>query len=165
MILKNPHLHNELEIERVEARRVQREKELAEDATQKKKGLVIDNEEILGSSSQQVQSEAEGIVDSNPLAVVAVGDVINVTPEEIKLDRRKVIEKRQKEEEEKLKDEELEKLLEDIDNYDPMYDDDDVQGATGLLVVKLSTQYTLSDFLNDQLNEQQDDQQHEASSS
>ncbi|MFS8034014.1 hypothetical protein Hanom_Chr17g01576221 [Helianthus anomalus] len=141
-------VYNELEIERVEARRVQREKELAKEATQKKKGLVIDKEEILGSSSQQVQPETEGTIDSNPLAVVVVGDVIDVTPEEIKLDRRKTIEKRHKEEEEKLKDEELEQLFDDIDNYDPMNDndddDDDDQGATGLIV---------------------EDQQHEASSS
>ncbi|KAJ0570216.1 hypothetical protein HanHA300_Chr05g0175531 [Helianthus annuus] len=164
-------VYDDLEIQRVEKRRVAREKELAEEATQKKKSVVIDNEEILGSSSQQDQPEAEGTIDSNPLAMIAVGDVIDVTPEEIKLDRRKTIEKRHKEEEEKLKDEELEQLFDDIDNYDPnndkddVYDDDDDQGATGLLIVKPTSQYTINDFLNNQLNEQQDDQQHEASSS
>ncbi|MFS7945829.1 hypothetical protein Hanom_Chr06g00528731 [Helianthus anomalus] len=138
---------DELEIQRVEQRRVEREKELVEEAKQKKKGLVIDKEEIL-----------------------AVGDVIDVTPEEIKLDRRKIIEKcreEEEEEEEKLKDEELEQLFVDIDNYDPNddNDDDDDQGATGLLVVKPTTQHILDDFLNDELNEQQEDEHHEASSS
>ncbi|XP_035831877.1 glutamic acid-rich protein-like [Helianthus annuus] len=133
-------MYNDLEIERVEARRVQREKELAEEATQKKKSVVIDNEEILGSSSQQVQPEAEGTTDPNPLSMIAFGDVIDVTPEEIKLDRRKIIEKRH-EEEEKLKNEELKELFDDLDNYDPDNDnddddDDDDQGAIGLLVVK-----------------------------
>ncbi|MFS7945314.1 hypothetical protein Hanom_Chr06g00522841 [Helianthus anomalus] len=94
-------------------------KELAEEVTQKKKGLVVDTEEILGSSSQQDTSEAEGTISSNPLAMIVVGDVIDVTPEEIKLNRRKIIEKRREEEEEKLKDEELEQLFDDIDNYDP----------------------------------------------
>ncbi|KAJ0770131.1 putative transcription factor bZIP family [Helianthus annuus] len=52
---------NDLEIQRVEQRRIQREKELDEEATQKKKSVVVDSEEILGSSSQQVQPEAESI--------------------------------------------------------------------------------------------------------
>ncbi|KAF5779352.1 putative transcription factor bZIP family [Helianthus annuus] len=158
---------DELEIQRVEERRVEREKQLAEEAKQKKKRLVIDKEEILGSLSQPDQSEAEGTIDSNPLAVRAVGDVIGVTPEEIRLDRRKIIEKPHEEEEKKKKDAELEQLFDDIDNYDPNddNDDDDDQGATRLLVVKPSVQQTLDDFLNDELNEQQEDQQHKASSS
>ncbi|KAM0009317.1 hypothetical protein Hdeb2414_s0092g00788871 [Helianthus debilis subsp. tardiflorus] len=53
-------VYNDLEIQRVEEGRVQREKELAEAATQKNKRLVVDNEEILRSSSQQIQQETEG---------------------------------------------------------------------------------------------------------
>ncbi|MFS8024345.1 hypothetical protein Hanom_Chr16g01462151 [Helianthus anomalus] len=124
--------------------------------------------QILGPSSQPDTSEAEGIVDSNPLAIVAIGDVIDVTPEEIKLDRTKITEKRHEEEEKKKeKEAELEPLFDDIDNYDHNNDndDDDDQGATGLLVVKPTTHHTLNDFLNDKLNEQQEDQHHEASSS
>ncbi|KAJ0766027.1 hypothetical protein HanPI659440_Chr08g0310631 [Helianthus annuus] len=45
-------IYNNLEIQRVEERRVARERELAQEATQRRKGLVIDVEETLGSSSQ-----------------------------------------------------------------------------------------------------------------
>ncbi|XP_021996216.1 DNA ligase 1-like [Helianthus annuus] len=113
---------------RVETRRAEREKQLAEEAKQKKK---------------------------------------DVTPEEIKLSRRKIIEKRREEEEkEEEEDPELKDWFDAIDSYDANDDDDDDdQGATGLIIVKPSVQHTLDDFLNDQLNEQQEDQHHEASSS
>ncbi|MFS7913916.1 hypothetical protein Hanom_Chr02g00147341 [Helianthus anomalus] len=58
-------VYDDPDIQRVEQRSVAREKELAEEATQKKKSVVIDNEEILGSSSQQDQPEAEGTIDSS----------------------------------------------------------------------------------------------------
>ncbi|MFS7976875.1 hypothetical protein Hanom_Chr10g00897461 [Helianthus anomalus] len=45
-------IYNDLEMQRVEERRVARERELAQEATQRRKGLVIDVEETLGSSSQ-----------------------------------------------------------------------------------------------------------------
>ncbi|MFS8022667.1 hypothetical protein Hanom_Chr16g01442221 [Helianthus anomalus] len=49
-------VYDEIEIQRVEARRIEREKRLAEEAAEalkdKKKGLVINTEEILGSTSQ-----------------------------------------------------------------------------------------------------------------
>ncbi|KAJ0550905.1 hypothetical protein HanHA300_Chr07g0251141 [Helianthus annuus] len=45
-------IYNNIEIKRVKERRAQREKELAKAATQRKKGLVVDTEEILSSSSQ-----------------------------------------------------------------------------------------------------------------
>ncbi|MFS7948059.1 hypothetical protein Hanom_Chr06g00555521 [Helianthus anomalus] len=47
-------VYNNLEIQRVEERRAQREKELAEAATQKKKALVVETQEAGGSSSQPV---------------------------------------------------------------------------------------------------------------
>ncbi|MFS7929719.1 hypothetical protein Hanom_Chr04g00335831 [Helianthus anomalus] len=160
-------VYNDLEIQRVEQRRIQREKELAEAATQKKKSVVIDNEEILGSSSHPEGTDVE----------MTEAKIENET---VKVDQRKrkarkpdtkllcYKEEKVEEEEEKLKDEELKRLFYEIDNYDPKNDnddDDDDQGATGLLVVKPSTQHTLDDFLNDQLNEQQDDQQQESFSS
>ncbi|XP_022019390.1 uncharacterized protein LOC110919431 [Helianthus annuus] len=140
---------NELEIQRVEARRVEREKQLAEEAKQKKKGVVIDKEEILGSSSQPDPFLDEGTKDDNPLALVAVSDVVDVTPGEIKLSRRKIIEKRHEEEEkEEEEDPELKDWFNAIDSYDANNDndDDDDQGATGLLIVKPSNQHTLDDF-------------------
>ncbi|KAM0037805.1 hypothetical protein Hdeb2414_s0013g00407551 [Helianthus debilis subsp. tardiflorus] len=186
---------DEIEIHRVEARRAEREKRLAEKAAEskkdKKKGLVIDTEEILGTTSQpnpaqtdevnvsnleasnvnEVEMrEAEDVVDDT-LSIIPVGELKDVTPEEIKLNRRKIIEKRHQEEEvEDEEDDELKELFDDIDNYDGEDnddddDDDDDQGATGLMIVKPSGQYTLDDFLNDELNEQQEDQHHEASSS
>ncbi|MFS8033741.1 hypothetical protein Hanom_Chr17g01573161 [Helianthus anomalus] len=75
-----------------------------------------------------------------------------------------------KEEEEEEKGEELERILEDVDNYDPSSDDfkdddDDYQGSAGLLIVKSGVQRSLDDFLNNEINEQQQDQHQESSSS
>ncbi|MFS7917528.1 hypothetical protein Hanom_Chr03g00190121 [Helianthus anomalus] len=47
--------------------------------------------------------------------------------------------KEEEEEEEKIEDKELERILEDVDNYDPSWDDykddDEDQGSTGLMVM------------------------------
>ncbi|MFS7977625.1 hypothetical protein Hanom_Chr10g00906211 [Helianthus anomalus] len=57
-------IYNNLEIQRVEERRAQSEKELAEAATQKKKELVVETQEAGGSSSQpEVDVEMEEEVD------------------------------------------------------------------------------------------------------
>ncbi|KAJ0789096.1 hypothetical protein HanPI659440_Chr05g0199621 [Helianthus annuus] len=62
-------VYDEMEIQRVEARRIEREKRLAEEAAEalkdKKKGLVIDTEEILGSTSQPEPSQADEVNVSN----------------------------------------------------------------------------------------------------
>ncbi|MFS7945238.1 hypothetical protein Hanom_Chr06g00521831 [Helianthus anomalus] len=198
-------MFDEIEIQRIETRRLEREKRLAEEAAEskkdKRKGLVIDTEEILGSTSQpdpiqedevntsnvetsnvnEVEmKEAKDVVD-NSFAIIPTGELKDITPEEIRLDRRNIIEKRHsesKDDEEKNddeKDEELKDLFEAIDNYDgdddngdddnDDDDDDDDQGATRLVIVKRSDPSILADFLNDELNEQQKDQHHEASSS
>ncbi|MFS7946714.1 hypothetical protein Hanom_Chr06g00539561 [Helianthus anomalus] len=72
------------------------------------------------------------------------------------------------EEEEEVEDEELKDILDVVDNYDPSwdnYDDDEDQGATGLLIVKPDVQRSLNDFLNDEINEHHEDQHRESSSS
>ncbi|MFS8035166.1 hypothetical protein Hanom_Chr17g01589871 [Helianthus anomalus] len=58
-------MYNEIEIQRVELRRVEREKKIAEEAKEKRKGLVIDTEEILGSSSQQEQPKPDDEVNTS----------------------------------------------------------------------------------------------------
>ncbi|KAJ0750151.1 hypothetical protein HanLR1_Chr05g0178611 [Helianthus annuus] len=62
-------VYDEIEIQRVEARRIEREKRLAEEAAEalkdKKKGLVIDTEEIMGSTSQPEPSQADEVNVSN----------------------------------------------------------------------------------------------------
>ncbi|MFS7928272.1 hypothetical protein Hanom_Chr04g00318861 [Helianthus anomalus] len=82
-------------------------------------------------------------------------------------------EEKETEDEEKINDEELNDILDDIDNFDPANDydddddddDDDDQGSTGLWIVNSSVQQKIDDFLNDEINEQEEDQQHESSSS
>ncbi|MFS7946691.1 hypothetical protein Hanom_Chr06g00539281 [Helianthus anomalus] len=185
---------DEIEIQRVEARGLEREKRLAEEAAEskkdQKKGLVIDIEEILGSSSQPNPTQEYEVNISNvdnTLVITPVGELKDVTPKEIRVDRRKIIEKRHSEskddkekEDDDEEDEELNELFKEIDDYDGDNDDDDNddddddddgdndddddQGATGLLIVKHSDQNTLEDFLNDELNEQQEDQHQEVSS-
>ncbi|MFS7998307.1 hypothetical protein Hanom_Chr12g01152121 [Helianthus anomalus] len=52
-------IYNNLEIQRDEERRAQREKELAEATTQKKKELIIETQEAGGSSSQPASDDVE----------------------------------------------------------------------------------------------------------
>ncbi|MFS7953295.1 hypothetical protein Hanom_Chr07g00616841 [Helianthus anomalus] len=58
-------VYDKIEIQRVEARRVEREKQIAEETKEKRKGLVIDTEEILGSSSQQEQPKPDDEVNTS----------------------------------------------------------------------------------------------------
>ncbi|MFS7921669.1 hypothetical protein Hanom_Chr03g00239691 [Helianthus anomalus] len=63
---------NDLEVKRTEERRIERERRLAEEATQKKKGVIVETQEAGGSSSQKdvemVEAEAE------PRGFVLVGE-------------------------------------------------------------------------------------------
>ncbi|MFS7977413.1 hypothetical protein Hanom_Chr10g00903691 [Helianthus anomalus] len=80
-------IYNSLEIQRVEERRAQREKELAEEATRKRKELIVKTQETSGSSSQpdveMVDAEdeqAQGFVlvgDSTPLSY-SLDDIIRL---------------------------------------------------------------------------------------
>ncbi|KAJ0905548.1 hypothetical protein HanPSC8_Chr07g0295201 [Helianthus annuus] len=182
-------IYNNIEIKRVEERRAQREKELAKAATQRKKGLVVDTEEILSSSSQADVEMMDAEVD--PKGFVLVGNSIplsynfddivrrvQVVQKKKKAKEQKVMLLRWKEEEkeeEEKEDEELEDVLNAVDNYDPSWDefidkkddddDDDDQGSSGLLIVNPSVQQKIDEFMNDEINEQEEDQQQESSPS
>ncbi|KAJ0467974.1 hypothetical protein HanIR_Chr14g0691331 [Helianthus annuus] len=54
---------NNIEVKRAEERRIERERELAQEATQRGKGLVVDTEETLGSSSQPEVGGSSSQVD------------------------------------------------------------------------------------------------------
>ncbi|KAJ0703173.1 hypothetical protein HanPI659440_Chr14g0547971 [Helianthus annuus] len=58
-------VYDEIGIQRVEARRIEREKSHVEEAAEKRKGLVIDTEEILGLTSQPEPSQADEVNTSN----------------------------------------------------------------------------------------------------
>ncbi|XP_022040637.1 sporulation protein cse15-like [Helianthus annuus] len=152
-------IYNDLEIQRVEERRAQREKELPEAATQKKKDLIVETQEAGGSSSQPegdvemvdaVNVEEEHMEVDQDQGFVLVGDsaplsynfddIIRL----VKVEQRKrkarepevkLLCYKEEEEEEKLDDKELDELFEDIDNYPKGNDDDDDQGSTGMLIV------------------------------
>ncbi|XP_021975040.1 calponin homology domain-containing protein DDB_G0272472-like [Helianthus annuus] len=152
--------YDEIEIQRVEARRIEREKRIAEEAAEalkdKRKGLVIDTEEILGSTSQPEPSQAdaemkdaevEADIELN-LAIIPVGEVKDVVHSEFDSLRRIEVERlRLKAKMNKYKvdddDEELKEMFgdedevdddkDDKDNKDDKYekgDDDDHNGAT-----------------------------------
>ncbi|MFS8017927.1 hypothetical protein Hanom_Chr15g01386111 [Helianthus anomalus] len=181
-------IYNNLEIQRVEERRIARERELAQEATQRRKGLVIDVEETLGSSSQSVAGGSSSQADVEMVDVgadqaqgfVLIGkatslsysydDIIRLV--QVKQRRRKAKEPevlllRWKEEEKEVEEEEMDFWMNEIDNYDPLNDkdDDEDQGSTGLLIVNPSVQQKIEDFMNDEINEQEEDQHQESSSS
>ncbi|MFS7906675.1 hypothetical protein Hanom_Chr01g00062041 [Helianthus anomalus] len=142
---------NNIEIKKTEDRRVERERRLAEEATQRRKGLVVDTEEILGSSSQPTVGGSSSQVDVEMVDVEAVQSQGFVLVEE---------------EEEEKEDEEMDFWMNEIDNYDFANDkDDDDQGSSGLLIVNPNIQQKIKDFLNDEINEQEEDLQQESSSS
>ncbi|MFS8002068.1 hypothetical protein Hanom_Chr13g01197801 [Helianthus anomalus] len=156
-------IYNNIEIQRVEERRAQREKELADIATQKKKQLIVERQGAGGSSSLADVEMVDVDVDQAQ-SFVLVGEA---SPLSYNFDD--IIRRVQEKEEENIEDEELERILEDVDNYDPSWDnyeeDNDDQGSTGLLIVNPSVQQKMDDFLNDELNKQEEDQNHEFSSS
>ncbi|KAJ0501613.1 hypothetical protein HanHA300_Chr11g0402701 [Helianthus annuus] len=147
---------DEIEIRIAEARRMEKEQKDAEETVEalkdKGKGVVVDTEEILGSSSQQEQPQLDAEVNVANVAVnvadveraivlaqqfIRVGETIDVPYNEEETKRRDEI-KRQKEkkkdmkvdeedEEDDEKDKESEDWFDDIDNYhgDDDNDDDD----------------------------------------
>ncbi|KAJ0786358.1 hypothetical protein HanOQP8_Chr02g0054531 [Helianthus annuus] len=54
---------NNIEVKRAEERRIEQEGELAQEATQSRKGLVVDTEETLGSSRQPEAGGSSSQVD------------------------------------------------------------------------------------------------------
>ncbi|KAJ0726519.1 hypothetical protein HanPI659440_Chr12g0471261 [Helianthus annuus] len=154
-------IYNNLEIQRVEEKRAQREKELAEAATQKKKELIVEGPEVGGSSSH-TDADVEMVDAENTEGNQAQGFVL-VEP------KVKLLCWKEEEKEEEV-DEELEDVLDAVDNYDPSWDDlidkddDEDQGSTGLIVMP-SIQQSLDDIMNDEINEQEEDHHKESSSS
>ncbi|MFS8021209.1 hypothetical protein Hanom_Chr16g01424771 [Helianthus anomalus] len=186
---------DEIEIQRAEARRMEKEKRVAEETVEalkdKGKGVVVDTEEILGSLSQQEQSQpdaetaeievnvAENEVN-NDLAIVPIPSFILVGKskevvysEEVSL---RIIEVEHRRLKGKLKkfevddDEELNEWFgedDDDDHYDDKDDngnDDDQDGASGALNVKSSRMSQVDDFLNDEQNEERDEDQRQGES-
>ncbi|KAF5768355.1 hypothetical protein HanXRQr2_Chr14g0635451 [Helianthus annuus] len=164
-------IYNNIEIQRVEERRAQREKELAEAATQKKKEVIIETQEAGGSSSQPDVEMVDAEVD--PQGFVLVGEATPLSYNfdniirlvQVEQRKRKAKEpevlllrwKEEEKEEEKIEDKELEDVLDAVDSYDD-------QGSTGLLIVNPFVQQQFDDFLNDEINEQEEDHHEESSS-
>ncbi|MFS8002626.1 hypothetical protein Hanom_Chr13g01204301 [Helianthus anomalus] len=164
---------NNIEVKRAEESRFERERKLAEEATPRRKGLVVDTEETLGSSSQPEAGGSSSQVDSS--TSLNFDDIFR----QVLVEQRRKKSKEQKmllfkwkdediEEEEVVEEKEEEANLEDdsfeIDTY-PEGDDDDDQGTSGLLIVNPNVQQRIEDFLNDEINEQEDDQHQDASTS
>ncbi|MFS8018707.1 hypothetical protein Hanom_Chr15g01395171 [Helianthus anomalus] len=81
-------VYNNLEIQRVEERRAQREKELAEAATEKKKDVIVETQEAGGSSSQPEgdiemvdaeNAEVENMEVDQAQGFILVGDSVSLS--------------------------------------------------------------------------------------
>ncbi|KAJ0490232.1 hypothetical protein HanHA300_Chr12g0453111 [Helianthus annuus] len=150
---------NEIEVKRAEDRRVERERRLAEEATQKKKSVIEETQEAGGSSSQvdvdMIDAEAD------PMGFVLVVRVIQrkKKAKEVLLLKWKDEEEVVEEEDDKIDDD----LYDYIDNYPEGDDEDKDQGSSGLQIVNPNIQQRIEDFMNDESNEQEDDQHQEAS--
>ncbi|MFS7905296.1 hypothetical protein Hanom_Chr01g00046031 [Helianthus anomalus] len=121
---------------------VERERRLAEKATQKNKGVIDETQEAGGSSNQVDVEMVEA--EADPQGFVLVEEV--------------------EEEEERTLDDDLF----EIDNFPEGNDDDDHDhdhGTTGLLIVNPNVAQRIDDFLNDAIKEQEDDDHQEASTS
>ncbi|KAJ0750073.1 hypothetical protein HanLR1_Chr05g0177671 [Helianthus annuus] len=115
--------------------------EAAEALKDKGKGVIIDNEEILGSSSQQEQQQPDAKVN-----------VENVEVNVAEVD-----------EEDDDEDEEDDDFI-DIDDYhkssdDDKGDDDDQGGNGGALIVRPPGADNIDDYFNDEQNEEKEDAQ------
>ncbi|KAM0004611.1 hypothetical protein Hdeb2414_s0235g00843101 [Helianthus debilis subsp. tardiflorus] len=180
-------IFNNIGVKRVEERRLERERKLAEEATQRRKGLVVDTEETLGSSSQPKAGGSSSQVDiemvdaeADPKGFILVGESstslnfddifrrVLVEQRRKKSKEQKVLllkwKEEDKEEEEVEEETKLEDDLFEIGNY-PVGDDDDDQGTSRLLIVNPNVQQRIEEFMNDEINEQEDDQHQEASTS
>ncbi|MFS7915098.1 hypothetical protein Hanom_Chr02g00161341 [Helianthus anomalus] len=179
-------IFNDIEVNKAEERRTERERMLAGEATQRRKGLVVDTEETLGSSSQPAAggfSSQAGVemvdAEEESKGFVLVGESSPSFNLDDIVRRVHVIQKKKKAKEVlllKWKDEEVaeeevdeedkidDDLYDYIDNY-PEGDDDDDQGSSGLLIVNPNVQRKIEDFMNDEINEQEEDHQQESSSS
>ncbi|MFS8018495.1 hypothetical protein Hanom_Chr15g01392701 [Helianthus anomalus] len=172
---------NNIEIQKVEERRVERERRLAKEATQRKKSVIAETQEAGGSSSQgdvemvdvEVVQEQGFILVGESSPSLNYNDIIRRVLVEQR--RRKAKEPKKlllkwKEDEEVIEEEDEEEKIDDelfdyIDNFPEGDKDDDDQGSSRLLIINPSVQQKIEDFMNDEINEQEEDHQQESSSS
>ncbi|MFS8002810.1 hypothetical protein Hanom_Chr13g01206481 [Helianthus anomalus] len=139
---------NEIEVKRVEERRIQRERELAQEATQRRKAVVVDAK--AGGSSSVVDVEMTE-AKADPLGFVLVEE------------RERSVDARM-EKEEIVEDDSDKELFgdeddNDVDNKSDKKDDeddkknDDDQGSSGLLVENPNVQQRIEEFLNDEIKD------------
>ncbi|MFS8007794.1 hypothetical protein Hanom_Chr14g01265211 [Helianthus anomalus] len=167
--------YNNIEIKKAEERRIERERRLAEEETQRKKVVITETQEAGGYSSQ-VDVEMIDVEADQAQVFILDGKATSLSYSFDDIIRRVQVEQRRRkakepemlllqwkeEEEEKIDDD----LFEHIDNYpEGNEDDDDDQGSSGLLIVNPSVQQRIEDFMNDEINEQEEDHQQESSSS
>ncbi|KAJ0789265.1 hypothetical protein HanPI659440_Chr05g0201461 [Helianthus annuus] len=160
---------NNIEVKKAEERRFEKERELAQEATQRRKGLVVDTEETLGSSSQPEVGGSSSQVDVEMVDAEAdpKGSCLLKKAKEVLLLKWKGEEEVVEDEEEDGDEEDKidEELFDYINNYPEGDDDGNDQGTSGLLIVNPTVEQRIEDFLNDEINEQEDDQHQEASTS
>ncbi|MFS7935308.1 hypothetical protein Hanom_Chr05g00401961 [Helianthus anomalus] len=135
-------MFNDLEIQKVEERRAERENSCLKKLSKRRK---VNAEEVNMDVENEADPEQSFVLIGESFSIpYSLKEVIRL----VKVDQRK------------------RKARKSQGDFDPKYgyDDDDDQGATGLLV-KPSNEVSFDDYLNDQLNEQSEDQHQEASSS
>ncbi|MFS7888746.1 hypothetical protein Hanom_Chr00s000002g01598711 [Helianthus anomalus] len=158
--------------------------EAAEALKDKRKGVVIDTEEILGSSSQQEQLQPDGEVNVShveaniddlemkdaEVEVKATEIEVNATENEVNNDLAIVpsllftVVGKPKDVVYSKEDEDHQDDKDDKDNKDDKGNDDE-DGAGGASNVKSSGTSNVEDFLNDEQNEERDEAQHQGESS
>ncbi|KAJ0623006.1 hypothetical protein HanIR_Chr01g0026951 [Helianthus annuus] len=126
---------NEIEVKRAKERRIERERRLAEEATQRRKSFIEETQEAGGSSSQIDEEMVEA--EADPLGFVLV-EIEDDNDDGDKSDKK--------------------------DDKDDKKNDDD-QGSSGLLVENPNVQQRIEELMNDEINELEDDLHHEASTS
>ncbi|MFS7966062.1 hypothetical protein Hanom_Chr09g00769481 [Helianthus anomalus] len=164
-------VYNDLEIQRVEHRRIAREKELAKEP---EGDVEMVDAGVNEAEHMDVDQDPSFVLVSDSVSLsYRFDDIIRLVKveqrkrkmrePEIKLLRWKEDKVKEKNEEEDL---DLDDWLDVIENFDPKtgYDDDKDQGGSGLLVKPLN-EICFDDYLNDQLNEQPEDTHREGSSS
>ncbi|MFS8007831.1 hypothetical protein Hanom_Chr14g01265581 [Helianthus anomalus] len=138
----NVKIKNLEDVKRDKKRRVERERLLAQEATERRKSVVVD---VVGSSSQH---EAGGSLSQEDIEMV---DVENVQEQDVEAGQDFM-----------LVDED-DKKDDKPDDKDDKGDDDSDQGTSRLLIGNPNVEET-EELMNDEIKEQEDDSQNEASS-
>ncbi|MFS7946451.1 hypothetical protein Hanom_Chr06g00536451 [Helianthus anomalus] len=174
---------NEIEVKRAEERRFERERRLAEEATQNNKGVIEEIQEAGGSSSQvdkakevlmlkwkeeeEVEEETQNFVligkpssGTYSLKEIVSRVKIDETRREARKDQGEIVDSDSDIEILGDEDEDENDKSDKKDDKDDKKDDDD-QGSSGLLIVNPNVEQRIEDFLNDEINEQEDDDHQE----